>query len=236
MEFWHEIAFFLSISLKFFLFSCSLRSLNSLKKNEFLIFEQSNPKSSFLHNKTGFFMLIELFMQGIYFCLLNSIIWQKEDCLPYFEWLWKFNDQSWIYHWKIVEFYFVFSVRWIICPWLLKMAIVDIVTLELPFLDSWRRPYVTFCACWTQVSDHCPLGDLFGSNQTSSPLPLSAAIYGDSALSTVPRSDYKNLEWLFGADWKFHHEGTCSASRGLPSDAKQLSRVTKFHSAPKQPW
>ena len=86
MEFWHEIAFLMSISLKFFL----LASL----AHEFFIFEQSNPKSFFLHNKMGFLMLIQLFMQGIYFCLLNGNIWQKEDWWPYFEWSWKFNDQS----------------------------------------------------------------------------------------------------------------------------------------------
>ena len=27
---------------------------------------------------------------------------------------------------------------------------------------------------------------------------------------------------------EFSHEGNCSASRGLPSDAEQLSRVTEF--------
>ena len=66
MEFWHEIAFLMSISLKFFL----LASL----AHEFFVFEQSNPKSFFLHNKMGFLMLIQLFMQGIYFCLLNGNI------------------------------------------------------------------------------------------------------------------------------------------------------------------
>ena len=30
------------------------------------------------------------------------------------------------------------------------------------------------------------------------------------------------------ADWKSCHDGNCSASRGLPSDAEQLSRVTEF--------
>ena len=33
---------------------------------------------------------------------------------------------------------------------------------------------------------------------------------------------------MWGADWKFLREGNCSALRGLPSDAEQLSRVTEF--------
>ena len=32
--------------------------------------------------------------------------------------------------------------------------------------------------------------------------------------------EYKNLEWSWGSDWKFRHEGNCSASRSLPSDAE----------------
>ena len=39
--------------------------------------------------------------------------------------------------------------------------------------------------------------------------------------------NYKNLEWLWGAGWRFHHEGNCSASWGLPSDAT-VTRVTEF--------
>ena len=39
---------------------------------------------------------------------------------------------------------------------------------------------------------------------------------------------YKNLQWLWGADWKFITRLTWSASRGLPSDSEQLSRVTEF--------
>ena len=31
-------------------------------------------------------------------------------------------------------------------------------------------------------------------------------------------TDYKNRKWSWGSDWKFRHEGNCSASRGLPSD------------------
>ena len=45
--------------------------------------------------------------------------------------------------------------------------------------------------------------------------------------------NYKNLLWLWGADWKFHHEGNCSASRGLPSDAEQLPEWRNFQFAPK---
>ena len=38
---------------------------------------------------------------------------------------------------------------------------------------------------------------------------------------------------LWGADWKFHHESNCSASRGLPSDAEQLPEWQNFQFAPK---
>ena len=34
---------------------------------------------------------------------------------------------------------------------------------------------------------------------------------------------------------RFRHEGNCSASRGLPSDAEQLSRVTEFSICTEQP-
>ena len=33
---------------------------------------------------------------------------------------------------------------------------------------------------------------------------------------------------MWFADWKFRHEGNCSASRGSRSDAEQLYRVTEF--------
>ena len=40
---------------------------------------------------------------------------------------------------------------------------------------------------------------------------------------------------LWGAEWKFRHEGNCSALRDLPSDAEQLSRVTEFSNRTEQP-
>ena len=42
---------------------------------------------------------------------------------------------------------------------------------------------------------------------------------------------YKNFKWLWGADWKFHHESNCPASRGLPSDAEQLPKWRNFQFA-----
>ena len=38
---------------------------------------------------------------------------------------------------------------------------------------------------------------------------------------------------MWGADWKFRHEGNCSASRGLLSDAEQLPEWRNFRFAPK---
>ena len=43
-----------------------------------------------------------------------------------------------------------------------------------------------------------------------------------------PRLEYRNLLWLRAADWNFRHDGNFSASRGLPSDAEQLTLVTEF--------
>ena len=40
---------------------------------------------------------------------------------------------------------------------------------------------------------------------------------------------------MWDTDWKFHHEGNCSASRSLPSDAEKLSRVTEFSIRTEQP-
>ena len=45
--------------------------------------------------------------------------------------------------------------------------------------------------------------------------------------------DYKNLYWLWCADSKFRHEGSCSASRDLPSDAEHLPGWRNFQFAPK---
>ena len=45
--------------------------------------------------------------------------------------------------------------------------------------------------------------------------------------------NYKNLWWLWGADWKFRHEGNCLASRGSPSDTEQLPVWRNFQFAPK---
>ena len=55
-----------------------------------------------------------------------------------------------------------------------------------------------------------------------------------SELSTAKclNRKYKNLIWLWGADWKFRHEGNCLASWGLPSDAKQLPEWLNFQSVP----
>ena len=44
----------------------------------------------------------------------------------------------------------------------------------------------------------------------------------------------KNLQWLWGTDWKFHREGDCLASWSLLSDAEQLSKVTEFSIRTKQ--
>ena len=38
---------------------------------------------------------------------------------------------------------------------------------------------------------------------------------------------------MWGADWKFRHEGNCSTSRGLPRDAEQLPSWWNFQFAPK---
>ena len=48
--------------------------------------------------------------------------------------------------------------------------------------------------------------------------------------------DYKYLSWVYGVDRKICHEGHCSASRGLPSDAEQWSRVTDFSIRTIHPW
>ena len=45
--------------------------------------------------------------------------------------------------------------------------------------------------------------------------------------------DYNNLLWLWGADWKFHHEGNYSVSWGSPSDAEQIPEWQNFQFAPK---
>ena len=56
MEFWHAIAFWMSVSLKFF----SLASLAQQFSKINFSFLNSNPKTSSLHYKTRFFMLIQL--------------------------------------------------------------------------------------------------------------------------------------------------------------------------------
>ena len=38
---------------------------------------------------------------------------------------------------------------------------------------------------------------------------------------------------MWGADWKFRHEGNCLTSRGLPSDDEQLHEWRNFQVAPK---
>ena len=45
--------------------------------------------------------------------------------------------------------------------------------------------------------------------------------------------EYKNLKCLRSAVWKFRHEGNCSASRGLPSNAEQLPEWRNFQFASK---
>ena len=40
---------------------------------------------------------------------------------------------------------------------------------------------------------------------------------------------------MWGVDWKFRPKGNCSASRGLPNDAEQLSLVTEFSVCTSQP-
>ena len=50
------------------------------------------------------------------------------------------------------------------------------------------------------------------------------------------RWEYKYLSWMYGVDRKICHEGHWSASRGLPSDAEQWSRVTDFSIHTIHPW
>ena len=47
---------------------------------------------------------------------------------------------------------------------------------------------------------------------------------------------YKYLSWVYGVDRKICHEGHWSASRGLPRDADQWSRMTGFSIHTRHPW
>ena len=108
-----------SVSLSFF--SLALLALQFWKHQVF-IFEQSNPKPSFLHHKKRFFIFIQFYATYQFLFFLHSIIWLKEGRMSYFEWSWKFNDRSWNYHGKIMEFYFIFSVGTLI-----------VIVLNIPF-------------------------------------------------------------------------------------------------------
>ena len=52
----------------------------------------------------------------------------------------------------------------------------------------------------------------------------------------VKLGEYKYLSWVYGVDRKICHEGHWSASRGLPSDAEEWSRVTDFSIHTIHPW
>ena len=52
----------------------------------------------------------------------------------------------------------------------------------------------------------------------------------------VKVGEYKYLSWVYDVDRKICHEGHWSASRGLPSDAEQWSRVTDFSIHTIHPW
>ena len=47
---------------------------------------------------------------------------------------------------------------------------------------------------------------------------------------------YKYISWVYGGDRKICHEGHWTASRGLPRDAEQWSRVTEFSIHTVHPW
>ena len=127
------------------------------QKHQVFIFEQSNPKPSFLHHKTRVFIVIQLFMQPIYFCLLYSIIWLKEGRIPYFEYSWKFNNRSWSYNGKIMDFYFVFSVGTVLpLPgaiyiwWNIKKMYIK-SDFKAIFLNLQQMGKVIRAFCWHQT-------------------------------------------------------------------------------------
>ena len=74
---------------------------STIRNTSFFNFWTNHSKPSFLHRKTRFFVFIQYYLCNVY---LYSIIWLKEGRMPYFDWSWTFNDRSWNYHGKILEF------------------------------------------------------------------------------------------------------------------------------------
>ena len=143
MEFWHEMALWMLISIY-------LTRLMFLKMS--VLIEQSSPKHPLLYHETGVVTLIQLSMQHIYFCLIYSHLWQKEDGMPYLNY-----GKSIIDHGKIMEFYFAFSVgtlsveqvhfQFLRC--LVYFFIFILFWIDIPVskqLSSW--PDTAFCGSW----------------------------------------------------------------------------------------
>ena len=96
----------MSVSLKFF----TLASLAGQLKRVFFIFEQSNPKPSFLLIKQDFSYLFN------YLCNISIFAFYIAWYDKRMEGCYSLNDHGnltvdhWIYHGKIMEFYFLFSI------------------------------------------------------------------------------------------------------------------------------
>ena len=93
MELWHEIAFWMSITLRFSVL------LKKILKMSFSFLNRA------IQNHL-FFIIKQDFSCSIIYATCDK----RQVRVPYFEWSWKFKDWSWNCHGKIMELYLVFSV------------------------------------------------------------------------------------------------------------------------------
>ena len=106
MEFWQEMTFCMSVSLFFFFFLARFPCSEILKK-QLHMFEQTNSKPSFLHDKTRFFHINSI-IDATYLFVPVVILYDngKVECHRL-----NYHGNSIIVRGKIMEFYFLLSVE-----------------------------------------------------------------------------------------------------------------------------
>ena len=75
-------------------------------------------------------------------------------------------------------------------------------------------------------------------SEPSVSIALKIYVFGTDSMTKLrkPRSEYKNLSWVWGADRKIRPRVTVWHHEAVPSDAKRWSRGTDFSVRAKIPW
>ena len=110
----------------------------------------------------------------------------------------------------------------------------------LPWLR--KRPHLTFCACWTQVSDRCPLGNLLAhlsrrlTRWAYSIIQWSAVSRHPSPFSVVHTFELGISLRPVGQSWSILCVASLEWGKGCLRFLCRLDQNSGFHGSRKRQW